>query len=348
MRLNHPHAQILGYCISCLIFALFSGSSWATSVTLNTSLGDVDIELFDDQAPQTVANFLNYVRDEDYSKTFIHRSVPGFVVQGGGFKFIDGLIIAVPLDPPVVNEPGISNLRGTIAMAKLSGDPDSATSQWFINLADNSENLDSQNGGFTVFGQVSAEGMAVIDAIAALPIWNAGGSFTTLPLRDYSGVEVVTEDHLVMVDATENPDFRINNGLNDAWFDRNSNGQGFFIMVYPESGLIFLAWFTYDTVRPDSSVTATLGEAGHRWLTAQGNYADNKAVLDINISQGGVFDSAAPAPTTRADGTMVLEFSGCNAGTITYDIPSIDRQGVIEIERIALDNVARCEQQAQD
>ncbi len=115
----------------------------------------MEIDLFEEETPETVANFLNYVNDGDYANTFIHRSVAGFVIQGGGFTFIDGERQSVPTDPPVVNEPGISNLRGTIAMAKLSGDPNSATSQWFINLADNAENLDGQNGGFTVFGQVT-------------------------------------------------------------------------------------------------------------------------------------------------------------------------------------------------
>ena len=147
-----------------------------------------------------------------------------------------------------------------------------------------------------------------------------------------------------MINAAENSEFKINPGLNDAWYNPATNGQGFFIMVYPDSELIFLAWFTYDTVRPDSSASATFGEPGHRWLTAQGKFADDKAVLDINFSQGGIFDAANPAPTSRQDGTMIIEFIGCNSGTITYDIPSIGQQGVVAIERVAQDNIARCEQ----
>jgi peptidyl-prolyl cis-trans isomerase A (cyclophilin A) len=327
---------------------MFSGSLLAGSVTLQTVLGDVEIELFEDQAPLTVANFLNYVNSGDYNQSFIHRSEPGFVVQGGGFQFIDDVLIAIPSRPPVDNEPGISNTRGTIAMAKLSDQPDSATNQWFINLADNSANLDFQNGGFTVFGQVSGDGMDVIDAISDLPIWNAGGALTRLPLRDYTGVGFVTEEHLVMMDVVENSNFKINPGLSDAWFNPETNGQGFFIVIYPDSGLIFLAWFTYDTVRPDGQITGLLGDSGHRWMTAQGQYADNKAVLDINFSEGGVFDSANPAPSTRQDGTMIVEFLNCNEGTITYDIPSIGLKGTVRIQRVAPDNIIRCEQLAEE
>ena len=146
-------------------------------VRMQTDLGAIDIEMFDTVAPQTVANFMNYVNDGDYDGTFFHRSIPGFVVQGGGFiaNTPDGSILSadagashIPTDPPVVNEFNLSNLRGTIAMAKVDGDPDSATSEWFFNLDDNSANLDVQNDGFTVFAQVLNEGMDVVDAIAAL------------------------------------------------------------------------------------------------------------------------------------------------------------------------------------
>jgi len=145
----------------------------ATNVIMETPLGDIEIELFDEVAPGTVENFLNYVNDGDYENSFVHRSVPGFVIQGGGFNFEAGLQGTVPTDPPIQNEFNRSNVRGTVAMAKLGGDPDSATSQWFINLADNSASLDGgdgQGGGFfTVFGQVVGDGMEVADAIAALP-----------------------------------------------------------------------------------------------------------------------------------------------------------------------------------
>jgi hypothetical protein len=134
----------------------------------------------------------------------------------------------------------------------------------------------------------------------------------------------------------------INAGLNDAWFNPDTDGQGFFFIVFPEIRQMFMAWFTYDTERPPVNVMAILGEPGHRWLTAQGGYEENVALLDIFVTAGGVFDSAQPAPITQQDGEIMVEFDTCNSGVVTYDIPSINGQGVIPIERVVLDNVSTC------
>ena len=183
--------------------ALIGGCAWGTSAQANvlvrfdTVLGAIDVELFDDDAPLTVANFLNYVNDGDYTDSIIHRSAPGFVIQGGGFQ---ATLPPAPIakDAPVENEPGLSNVRGTIAMAKLPGDPDSATSEWFFNLGDNSGNLDNQNGGFTVFGRVADDAsLAVMDAIAGLQVFAAPG-FDELPLIDFPG-GLIGLEHLVVV-----------------------------------------------------------------------------------------------------------------------------------------------------
>jgi cyclophilin family peptidyl-prolyl cis-trans isomerase len=115
----------------------------------------------------------------------MHRSVYGFVLQGGGFTFDSTLqqFNHIPTDPPVVNEFGRSNLYGTIAMAKVGGDPDSATSEFFYNLGDNSENLDNQNGGFTVFARVLGNGMDLISAFATIPTISYQG-LTNLPVNN--------------------------------------------------------------------------------------------------------------------------------------------------------------------
>ena len=134
----------------------------------------------------------------------------------------------------------------------------------------------------------------------------------------------------------------MNAGLNDAWYYPVTDGQGFFITVFPELGFVTLAWFTYDTVRPDAGVTANLGEPGHRWLTALGEYSGNQAVMDITITSGGLFDTETELDK-NADGTIILTFTDCNSGTIEYDIPSIGQTGLVPIQRVADDNVALCE-----
>lgn len=152
-----------------------------TIVRISTSVGDFSIELLDETAPNTVANFLSYVNDGDYNQTYFHRVEAAFVAQAGGYRFQPYVgPIDVPEDPPVANEFSVSNTRGTIAMAKLDNQPDSATSQWFVNLVDN-PSLDSSNGGFTVFGTVLGNGMTVLDLIDSLPTISLGTKASRAP-----------------------------------------------------------------------------------------------------------------------------------------------------------------------
>lgn len=225
-------------------FGLLS-SAWmasATTVQIQTVLGDVEVNLFDKQTPKTVENFLAYVESGSYTDSIIHRSVPNFIVQGGGFEFNEAWpAVAIPQRPTVVNEPVFSNVLGTIAMAKLDKNPSSATNQWFINLKNNSGSLDNTNGGYTVFGQVTGNGMAIMDAIAALPRpylphlncvrTNVPSVFNEIPLRDYAATDCtnnvgIDEDHLVMVQGivvlNASPDTA--DGLNPAKIHNNSNG----------------------------------------------------------------------------------------------------------------------------
>ncbi|QDU72450.1 peptidylprolyl isomerase [Mucisphaera calidilacus] len=169
-----------------------------------TNLGVVHIELFDAEAPQTVANFKTLIGMGAYDSMFFHRLVYGFVLQGGGFNvdLENQLLGYTPDVGNVVNEFGHSNVRGTVAMAKLGGDPDSASNQFFFNLGDNSLNLDNQNGGFTVFGEVLGTDMAVVDAMASVSIANGSGihsAFSELPLINPPEGYLVLED-LIRVD----------------------------------------------------------------------------------------------------------------------------------------------------
>jgi len=183
-------------------------------ITTNAPLADpvFFVELFDLSTPLTIENFLAYVMDGAYDGSFIHRSVSDFVIQGGGFK-----APSVPADQPgsdpiaidtkgtVPNEPGISNVRGTVAMAKLGGQPNSATSQWFVNLNDNLF-LDTDNGGYTVFGEVLGAGMTVVDTLAAAPTndataYYANGVFSDLPLWKLNDDNIVLPEDFVRIET---------------------------------------------------------------------------------------------------------------------------------------------------
>jgi len=168
-------------------------------VSFNTTFGPLVLELFDDEAPNTVDNFLNYANRGDFVNSFFHRSVTDFVIQGGGFATTSTDFVStaqfsrIDTDPPVENEPGRSNLRGTIAMAKTS-DPDSATNQFFVNLSDSNTFLDepSNSGGFTVFGQILD--IDVADEINDLPIDTSNPSpYGELPVGADGTLVVVQE-----------------------------------------------------------------------------------------------------------------------------------------------------------
>ena len=141
--------------------------------TIETDRGNIRIALDREEAPATVANFMRYARDGFYADTVFHRVIPGFMIQGGG---LTADMERKSTRAPITNESdnGLSNARGTLAMARTS-DPDSATSQFFINLTDNAR-LDGQKGqpGYTVFARVT-EGMDVIDRIAAVETTRRGG-----------------------------------------------------------------------------------------------------------------------------------------------------------------------------
>ena len=168
-------------------------------VKIETFEGTIEITLHPDAAPAHVENFLKYVRNGDYNNTFFHRLVPGFVIQAGGYYYNNETNSAekVISRPPVTNEFKLSNLRGTVAMAKLPNKPNSARNQWFINLVDNSENLDNQNGGFTVFGTVT--NMDIVDRISSLSTLNFGGEFTQLPLKNFDLDRGIAKDNLVII-----------------------------------------------------------------------------------------------------------------------------------------------------
>ena len=213
---NSRYVRIAGI-LTGILTVMTASHAVGTIVRFETSLGNFDIRLYDSAMPRTVANFLQYVTTSKYNGSVVHRNsdtqdtpsgpLRDFVIQGGGYYLQDPVppsttisYTQVTTDAPIADEPGggvagISNLRGTIAMAK-SG-PNTVTSQWFINQGNNST-LDSPlrgDGGFAAFGAVLGNGMTVVDAIGDLPIpthfgFSIGSPFGELPLRNFSGSSI--------------------------------------------------------------------------------------------------------------------------------------------------------------
>ncbi len=169
-----PFLQVI---LLAFLGLFFTGAAQAADpeVVIKTSLGSITVQLDPEHAPKTVANFLRYVDKKAYDGTIFHRVIPGFMVQGGGFK---PDMSEISYDAPVVNEAstsGLKNLRGTISMARTN-DPDSATAQFFLNLVDNSmlDPNDQNPAGYAVFGKI-VDGLGVIDKIAQIPTTTVNG-----------------------------------------------------------------------------------------------------------------------------------------------------------------------------
>jgi len=157
----------------------------ATQVSIITNMGNIDVELYDDKAPITVKNFLDYVDSDFYDETIFHRIIAGFMAQGGGFTTDMG---RKPTKSSISyeGENGLSNDRGTLAMARTSN-PDSATSQFFINFVHNTNlNHGAHKAGYAVFGKV-IHGMNIVDEIASQATKSVG------PYRDVPVTPIVIE-----------------------------------------------------------------------------------------------------------------------------------------------------------
>jgi len=193
----------------------FSALHAGTFVQFRTTIGDIEIELYDADKPVTVTNFLYYVKTGYTNDMIIHRFIPNFVIQGGlaytaNRNTASPLLgyISLPSNPQIVNEYSVgrafSNTNGTIAMARVGGQVNSATSQWFINLGNNS-GLDTVDGGFTVFGHVvrGFDVLAAFSSTSPQKIWvysiQNSSVFTDLPAKVSSGP---TYEDLIYVDIT--------------------------------------------------------------------------------------------------------------------------------------------------
>ncbi len=252
-----PAKALLAAALAAFLLLSASTAQARTVVRFATNLGAIDIELFDETMPDTVANFLNYVRGGNYTSSIFHRSTTynpaGIqIVQGGGFLLDGNTISAIPTAPPIALEPSGPNLRGTIAMARTS-DPNSATSQWYFNVTDNA----ALDGNYAVFGKIlGPAGLATLDAIGAADVYNLsrqlGPSFGELPL--------LNEAYLILVQSAQiiPPALRITSFEKTASgfrIDWTAEPPGRAVDIQRSTDLVSGPWTTLSTNNSNSTFT---------------------------------------------------------------------------------------------
>ncbi len=287
-----------------------SGSQFAR---FETTLGRFSVELRDDVAPRHVANFLAYARASTYTNSFIHRSAALdssgaiSIVQGGGYAYrLPFEVFTVAKLSPIALEYNLANSRGTLAAAR-SSDVNSATSEWYFNVRDNSTILDQSNGGgYTVFGRVLGTGMTVVDAIAAVPRFNAGSPFTEVPLRNFTTGNPTEANLIVVSSVTPATLFPTGGGASVVELAVQNSAPNVVMAVLSGSTL---------TLTPVGSGSATITV---RATDANTNSAEGS--FTVTISGGAPVFTAQPSPQTIAAGnTVVFNAPATGAGSYRWE-----------------------------
>ncbi len=293
--------------------AILYGQTSNPTYRFNTNLGNIDVVLTPNAAPKTVANFLNYVNAGYYNGTIIHRSVAGFIIQGGGYQYLASQtpnVVAIPPGPTVPNEFNVTNATGTIAMALVSGNPNSATSEWFFNAANNgtsANNLDGQL--FTVFGQTNAAGIAVINKINLLGTNDLsaalGSDFSTTPL---SGGNFVLVNSIVPVPALTPPGFE--SGASFASSSSTGIAPGEIITIFGQ------------TLGPTALTTLTIGSNGVVTNSLAGTQVFfNGVAAPVIYTSAGQISVVAPAAIGSLPTVSVyVNYQGTQSNTLNFPV----------------------------
>lgn len=298
-------------------------------VWLDTDMGPIIVELDSAAAPVTVQNFLRYVNDGFYDGLIFHRVDAGFVIQGGGFD--DNLNLIDPTYAPITNEAdnGLSNVAGTIAMARTS-DPNSATSQFFINLVNN-DFLDAggnTTAGYAVFGEVVV-GMGTVDAIADLST-----STITSPIGN---IQQYPRNPPVIRRAVPTDGFPVMPDHSGSWYDPQTAGVGFNIEVADNAGgggpIANVYWYNFDEQRQFWLVGSTAFDYGATEVTVD-------LLSNPGTEEGTGFQNPPDSSFTNY-GTLTLSFDSCTSGTASYDMPGYG-SGQIAISRLSQPDDYNC------
>lgn len=269
-----------------------------------------------------------------YVSSFNGRFVRRFDSNGNDLGFLISTNLAGPTNiwfddagDLLVSDYSATSVKRFDANGNLQGN--------FMTGLSQSEGVDFLDNGDILIGN---------GATSAVKRYDSDGNF----IEDFIGTGVggLQTPNAVVIRRASDAGIAINPGLNDAWFNPNTVGQGFFINAFPEVEQMFVGWFTYETPnRPAQDPTADLGAPYHRWLTAIGGWSGSVATLDVFNSSGGKFDDPTPTTTSPANsyGTIVIEFHDCASATLTYDLFAIGESGTIPIQRIVPDNNELCE-----
>lgn len=305
-------------------------------VTMRTTLGTVVFDLYPNQAPVSVANWLAYVQANFYTNLIFHRVIPGFMNQGGGFA--SGMVYQTPLYPSIVLESdnGLSNLRGTLAMARTS-DPNSATDQFYVNLVDNTFlNFSATSPGYAVFGQV-AQGMNVMDALAAVRTQTVGSNqnvpvtdVVILSAQETNGGGLKTGTGVVTLSAIENLAtwaYSLDSGAN--W----TTGQGLsFVLPLGNYAANAIQVRQTDAAGNTSAVSVMPNSISVLAQTPQVSMTSDRAIMAANqVAHLSFVLSEASVDFTLADvlvqGGTLSAFTGSGRNYSATFTPSADTQG---------------------
>lgn len=354
----------------------FDDAAVPTRVRFDTVLGNLDLEMLDGVKPVTIANFLKYVKAGRYDNTIVHRATnpaaDGLgVIQGGGYSFPD--FGHIPTDAPIANEfetNGVrSNVRGTVAMAKTSN-PDSATSEFFVNTSDNAQALDDprNSGGFTVFAQVINNTLATADAIAALPTRAFAAPFGQIPLRDYSDADFAarktpTADNVVLVrSAFVMPDGTFTVDSSDPSIATATVNNGV-LLVTPQAGKEGKVTFTVTatdgatTVQDAFDVTVVpgidvqIGDGQAKALTftdadgTVGTVTVKGGTATVRLNGSGLTQAADPKKGTTVSGTNLnverITIANASAGGATVTFKAKGGDGRLSVGAITTDGTIK-------
>ncbi len=257
-------------------------------VQFDTVMGRFNIELRSDVAPRHAANFLAYVQSNAYANSFFHRSAAleaggSSIIQGGGYRLSGTSINPIPKLTPVALEYNLPNARGTLAAARTN-DINSATSEWYFNVRDNSTILGPGNGGgYTVFARVIGNALTIVDRIAALPTSNQGGALTDLPVRNFSGGSLSTGNLVTVNTISTATIFPTGSGASVLSFSVSSGNPA--IVAAAVSG---------------STLTLTPGSGGTATVTVTATDTDGSTALQsLTVTVSGPSASRGPVFTTQ-------------------------------------------------